>query len=136
MKHEENTLLTVSLRRRGHEIIDEIVELGWNKRKIYRKLYNRLGRPRDETHHFSKMHRDKDLYRAIYHLRQIRDNILYPPNTNKRRPTKLLKPKSAYNESLDKIREIGEINAKNAEKEQKWYKLAVNKTRLWFRKLL
>lgn len=54
------TLYTKSLKERGHALIDELVELGEDRTRVYYKLGHKMRRPQKNVH-FTKVNDDKSL---------------------------------------------------------------------------
>lgn len=93
------------LKKKGHQLINEIADMGFNVGWIYAELDRRLDRPGRWKQHFSKMNTDEELTRAINALQKM-----------KKRLKRSAENKSAvYMENLDKIREIGRQNAVSVE---------------------
>lgn len=74
------------LKHDGHDLIDELVALGINRRQVYSVLAKRLSRPEPGAH-FEKVRTVRELEPMVQELRQFRDERL------KARPHKLRKKK-------------------------------------------
>ena len=85
----------------GHELIDEIVDMGFDRSWVYISLGRHLGFPGNWKHHFSQMHTEKELFKAIHKLKKMKEKCI-----------KIKENKSAvYSKNLEKIKEVGRQNS-------------------------
>ena len=89
-------------------IIDEIVDLGFQRHWVYWKLASKLDYPGAWKSHFSQMYTEEEVRRAINKLKKMRDRCI--DIKNKKAGARM------YRKKLTLIRQIGRENAFNAKK--------------------
>lgn len=67
------TLYTVSLKQRGHDLIDELVALGINRTRVYFKLAHWMGKKQRDVH-FRAVNDDASLQKMVKHLERFLRN--------------------------------------------------------------
>ena len=91
------------LKDTGHDIIDEIVDMGFDRSWVYTTLGRYLNFPGNWKQHFSQMNTEEELIKAILKLKQIRKKCLViKENRN-----------AVYTKNISKIRQVGKLNSKN-----------------------
>lgn len=115
--------LNKKLKREGHELIDRIVALGFERNEVYRKLRKKL-KCRLGKEHFSNM-TTQESAEAIKQLRFILSNKLELLE-RKNRPPKVPKEKSKYHPVILPL----------AQQREAYAKLKKKNTKNFFQKLL
>ena len=101
-----------NLKTEGHELVDEIVDLGFDRWWVYIELSRRLGYPKNWGGHFSQMNTERELHLAIRLLKGIRARC---------KQIKLRK-EGAYTKSIDLIRRVGAQNTISVAKQKEYRK--------------